>query len=92
MKTWQLVLVQLWVLCFTPAWVFILIFAPLVLAPPNPSLIVLFLFVLPPILAVIGSIVLWVSKRKGNVRLQKIMATALIVFPVVSVIPLFVWQ
>lgn len=92
MKTWQLVLVQLWVLCFAPVWGFIFVFAPLVLAPPNPSWIAFLLFVLPPILAVIGSIVLWVARSKGNARLQKRMAVALVIFPVISVIPLFVWQ
>lgn len=92
MKTWQVVLVQLWVLCFAPVWAFILVFSPLVLAPPNPSWIAFLLFVLPPILAVIGSIVLWVARSKDNERLQKRMAVALIIFPVISVIPLFIWQ
>lgn len=92
MKTWQLVLVQLWVLCFVPFWIFILIFAPLVLAPPNPSGIVFFLFMLPPLIAFIGSITLWAARWKGNVYWQKIMTVILIVFPIVSTIPFFIWN
>lgn len=92
MKTWQLVLVQLWVLCFAPVWGFILMFAPLVLAPPNPSWVAFVLLVSPPILAVMGSILLWVAKWKDNLSLQKTMSIVLIFFPVLSVIPLFIWN
>lgn len=92
MKIWQLVLVQLWVLCFTPMWVFILIFAPLVLAPPHPSRIAFFLLMLPPLFAIVGSTILWAAKWKGNLRWQKIMSVALIVFPVITAVPLFIWK
>lgn len=90
MKTWQLVLVQLWVLCFAPAWAFISVFAPLVLAPPNPSWTAFLLLVVSPVLAVIGSVVLWVARSKGNEPLQKCMAVALIIFPIISITPLFI--
>lgn len=89
MKIWQLVLVQLWVLCFIPAWVFILIFSPVVLAPPNPSWIAFFLLVSPPFITFIGCIILWVARWKNNLRWQKIMAAALVIFPVVTVVPVF---
>ena len=49
MKTWQLVLVQVWVLCFAPVWSLALVFAPLALAPPNPAWSVFLLLVAPPI-------------------------------------------
>ena len=92
MKTWQLMLVQLWVICFTPVWVFTLAFAPLVLAPPNPSWTAFILMILPPVLSVAGSVALWIARYNENDIAQKHIALALIILPVISVIPMFVWQ
>lgn len=92
MKTWQLVLVQLWVLCFAPIWAFVMVFAPLVLSPPNPSWLAFFLLVSPSFIALACSIVMWVARSKGNLRWQKNMMVTLILFPVVSVIPFFMLE
>ncbi|WP_114418935.1 hypothetical protein [Marinospirillum perlucidum] len=90
MKTWQLVLVQLWVLCFAPVWAFILAFAPLVLSPPNPSWVAFILLISPPFIAAFGSLVLWVARSQGKEQLQKRTSVALLIFPPVSVVPFFI--
>lgn len=90
MKTWQLVVVQIWTLCFVPAWVFMLIFAPLLLTP-KPAWPAFILLACPMLIALVCSIVMWVARQKQNINLQKIMVAILAVFPVVSVIfPLFI--
>lgn len=92
MKTWQLVLVQVWVLCFVPVWAFALVFAPLALAPPNPAWSVFLLLVAPPIVALLASIALWIAHCKRNGRWRKMMIITLIVMPNVFVPPLLLFE
>ncbi|MDX1444261.1 MAG: hypothetical protein R3270_10905 [Gammaproteobacteria bacterium] len=89
MKLWQLILVQLWVLCFVPVWGFVIVFAPMVLSPPNPSWLAFVLLVSPGFIALPGSVAMWVARWKENVSWQKRMSVMLIVFPVLSLGLLF---
>lgn len=92
MKTWQLILTQLWALCFVPIWVFMLVFSPLVLTP-HASWIAFILLASPPFIALALSIAMWVARYKENIRWQKITVLALILFPVIStVIPMIILQ
>ena len=92
MKTWQLILTQLWALCFAPIWIFMLVFSPLVLTP-HPAWIAFILLALPPFIALAVSIAMWVARYKGSIRWQKNMVITLILFPVIStVIPMVILQ
>lgn len=90
MKTWHLALIQIWVLCFSPAWIFLAIFAPLTLTP-EPVWPAFVLLVSPPFVALFCSVTMWIAKKKKNVQWQKKMAITLIVFPIISVVfPFFI--
>jgi len=90
-KTWQLVVVQLWVLCFVPVWAFIAIFAPMTLTPDAwPAFVVM---ASPPVIAFVCSVAMWIARVKNQIQWQKRMAVVLIVFPVTTVVfPFFIFE
>ncbi|MBY6071183.1 hypothetical protein KUV35_07750 [Marinobacter salsuginis] len=87
-RAWQLALVQLWVVAFTPLWLLILAFSPLALAPPNPSWPAFLLTILPPGLVIAGSIGLWVAWWKKNVKWMRIISLLLFLLPICALVPM----
>ena len=89
MKTWHLIAVQVWVLCFTPVWLFMSTFS-LMLLSPEPNWFPFILINTPPVLSIIGSIIMWVARFNQSVSLQKTMVKLLIILPPVCAITPFV--
>ena len=67
-------------------WLLILAFAPLALAPPNPSWPAFLLAILPPSLVIAGSIGLWVAWWKKNVKWMRIISLILFLLPVCALV------
>lgn len=88
MKTWILVVVQLWALAFAPFWFAITVFAPLALAN-NGSVLLFAAFMLPPAALIVCSIAMWLAKAQGSARWQKICAAVLALLSPAALVVLY---